>query len=198
MKDIVSEYIREEIEVLDSLDQEKILEIYSCIERAYKNGGRVYLLGNGGSSANTSHWVSDLKKNIQNTDNGFDIISLTDNVPLLTAYANDVAYAKVFLEQIVYRIREVDVMIALSVSGSSMNLVEAFRYANQKKCKTISIIANYEGKLAQYSDITLTLDTKSYGIAEDVQQTINHILVQLCKSCEKVMVRGEKDFEYYC
>ena len=179
MQEIVSEYIREEIEMLKNLDKKKILEIYFCIERAYKNGGRVYLLGNGGSCANASHWVNDLKKNIQNTSNGFDIISLTDNVPLLTAYANDVAYTNAFLEQIINRIREVDVMIALSVSGSSENLVEAFRYGHQNKCQTISIIANYEGKLKQYSDITLTLKTKNYGIAEDAQQTINHILVQL-------------------
>lgn len=191
MNKIISEYIKQEIEVLESFEQHKVEEIYHCIKTVYNNGGRVYLIGNGGSSANASHWVKDLKKNIKNTDNGFDIISLTDNVPLLTAYANDVEYSKIFLQQIANRIREIDVIIALSVSGSSSNLVKAFQYANEKKFHTISVIADYDGELKEYSDIALVLNTQNYGIAEDIQQTINHILVQLLQASAELSNSSE-------
>lgn len=181
MEHIMSEYIQEEIHALKDLDYDRINEVYTCITTAYKSGGRVYLVGNGGSSANASHWVNDLKKNIKGVNNGFDVICLTDNVPLLTAYANDVAYEEVFLQQVKGCLRNKDVMIALSVSGSSPNLVRVIRYARQMNCKTISIIADYNGILAQDSDVVLVIKTKSYGIAEDIQQCINHILVQKLK-----------------
>lgn len=181
MEHIIFEYIQEEIDALRSLDYDKIDAIYVSIMTAYQTGGRVYLIGNGGSSANAAHWVNDLKKNIENISNGFDVTCLTDNVPLLTAYANDVAYEDVFLEQVKGCLREKDVLIALSVSGSSPNLVRVMQYAGEVKCKTISIIAGYNGILEEISDIVLEIKTKSYGIAEDVQQSINHILVQKLK-----------------
>lgn len=192
MKHIISEYIQEEINALKDLNQDRINEIYNCIIAAYEAGGRVYLVGNGGSSANASHWVNDLKKNMENINNGFDVTCLTDNVPLLTAYANDAAYEDVFLEQVKGCLREKDVIIALSVSGSSPNLVRVIRYARQVKCKTISIIADYNGTLAENSDIVLVIKTKNYGIAEDIQQSINHILVQKLKKEFDSDVREEK------
>lgn len=192
MEHIILEYIQEEINALKNLDYDKIDEIYTCIMTAYKAGGRIYLVGNGGSSANAAHWVNDLKKNIENINNGFDVTCLTDNVPLLTAYANDVAYEDIFLEQVKGCLREQDVIIALSVSGSSDNLARVIRYAKQVKCKTISIIADYNGTLADNSDIVLIIKTKNYGIAEDIQQSINHIFVQKLKKEFNSDVREEK------
>lgn len=189
---VITKYIEEEINILENLDQDKINEIYIAIMSACQVGGRVYLMGNGGSSANASHWVNDIKKNIKNTNNGFDVICLTDNVPLLTAYANDVAYEDIFLEQIKDCIREEDVVIALSVSGNSPNLVRAIKYAKEMNSQTISIIADYNGRLSEYSDIVLSIKTKNYGIAEDIQQTINHILVQKIKAQSAAIVKGEK------
>lgn len=177
----ILEYVCEEIEVLKSLEYIKIDEIGTKILDAHQTGGRVYIIGNGGSSANASHWVNDLKKSLKKVNNGFDVISLTDNVPLLTAYANDVAYEDIFLEQIKDMIRPSDLLLALSVSGSSSNLVNAFRYAKGEGACTISIVGDYNGKILEYSDINMVLATKNYGIAEDIQQSIVHILVERIK-----------------
>ena len=191
MENIITEYVREEICALQNLDFDKVNEILKSIVSAYQNGGRVYLMGNGGSSANASHWVNDMRKNIRNINNGFDVICLTDNVPLFTPYSNDSAYEDSFLEQIKGRVRQEDVVIALSVSGNSPNLVRAFQYAKEMKCRTISIIADYNGGLMKLSDVALVIGTKNYGIAEDVQQTINHILVETMKKQPVMMTREE-------
>lgn len=186
---MIRKYLEEEINILENLDQDKINEVYAAIMSAYQAGGRIYLMGNGGSSANAAHWVNDIKKNIKNINNGFDVICLTDNVPLFTAYANDVSYEDIFLEQIKDRIREEDVVIALSVSGNSPNLVRAVKYAKEANSQTVSIIADYNGRLLEYSDIVLVIETKNYGIAEDIQQTINHILVQKIKEQPAAIVK---------
>ncbi len=191
MKYIIAEYIKEEVNALQNLDCDKVDAILESIASAYRTGGRVYLMGNGGSSANASHWVNDLKKNLRNINNGFDVVCLTDNVPLFTAYSNDVAYEDSFLEQIKGRIRQEDVVIALSVSGNSPNLVRAFQYAKEVNCRTISIIADYNGALMKLSDIVLVIGTKNYGIAEDIQQAIDHILVQAIKEHPVMMTREE-------
>lgn len=189
MEAIISEYVEEETKILQSLDIELMNRLYESIIKAYQNGGRIYMIGNGGSSANASHWVNDIKKGLHNTNNGFDVICLTDNIPLMTAYANDVSYEDVFYEQIKGQIREEDIIIALSVSGNSRNLVKAYQYAKEVNCTTIAIVADYNGALERYADLLFILKTKNYGIAEDVQQTINHILVQKLKkwqaSCER-------------
>lgn len=178
MGNIAKKYIEEEIKVLRKLDNTKIDVISESIINVYHDGGRVYLLGNGGSAANASHWVNDMKKNMKNIDNGFDVINLTDNVSLLTAYANDISYENIFLEQIKGVISEKDMLVILSVSGNSSNLVSAVKYARERNCRIISIVGDYNGKVIEYTDIALIIDTKSYGIAEDIQQTINHILIQ--------------------
>ena len=181
MKNIIFDYIQKEMDALGSLDYSMIDKIYASIMNAYRTGGRIYLIGNGGSAANAAHWVNDIKKNTSNINNGFDVTSLCDNVSLLTAFANDVAYADVFLEQLKGSLRKKDVLIALSVSGSSSNIVRAMQYAREIEAKTISIVADYNGILEAYSDVVLKIYTKSYGIAEDIQQSINHILVQKIK-----------------
>ncbi len=181
MKNIIFDYIQKEMDALGSLDYSMIDKIYASIMNAYRTGGRIYLIGNGGSAANAAHWVNDIKKNTSNINNGFDVTSLSDNVSLLTAFANDVAYADVFLEQLKGSLRKKDVLIALSVSGSSSNIVRAMQYAREIEAKTISIVADYNGILEAYSDVVLKIYTKSYGIAEDIQQSINHILVQKIK-----------------
>lgn len=178
MENIAKKYIEEEIKALRKLEKNKIDEIFESIINVYHDGGRIYLLGNGGSAANASHWVNDMKKNMKNIDNGFDVISLTDNVSLLTAYANDVSYENIFLNQIKGVISEKDMLVILSVSGNSSNLVSAVKYARERNCRTISIVGDYNGEVIEYTDTVLIIDTKSYGIAEDIQQTINHILVQ--------------------
>lgn len=188
MENILGCYINEEINVLRELDLNAIGMIFSAVKTAYENGGRIYIMGNGGSSANASHWVNDIKKNIRRVNNGFDVISLTDNVPLFTAYSNDVSYEDAFFEMVKADVREEDILLGLSVSGNSKNIVNAFKYGQANGCKTISIIADYNGELEDCSDICVVLNTKNYGIAEDVQQTINHMIVQVIKSQIELMV----------
>ena len=187
---MMAKYIEEEMEVLKKLDLDIINQIFKSIKTAYETGGRVYIIGNGGSSANGSHFTNDIKKSLKNTNNGFDVICLTDNVPLVTAYDNDVAYEDIFFAQLDGQMREEDILIALSVSGSSPNLVKAFQYAQGVCYKTIAIIGDYNGILEQYADILLVLQTKNYGIAEDVQQTIHHMVAQVLRD-EQINCKGE-------
>lgn len=178
MQNVGIDYIREEVKVLHSLEHSKIEEIINSIIAAYKFGGRIYFLGNGGSSANAAHWVNDIKKNVTNTNNGFDVICLSDNTPLFTAYANDVSYEDAFVSQIEGSLKKEDVIIALSVSGNSNNIIKAVEYAHGINCRTVSIVGDFAGSICDFSDVVIKIDTKNYGIAEDLQQTICHIVSQ--------------------
>lgn len=164
---------------LDAIDRAELAELEASIEDARVNGKHVFILGNGGSAAAASHWVCDFGKGINVGDSKrLKIMAPSDHSSIFTAYGNDNAYDQTMVEQIMNFIEPGDLVIALSVSGKSGNLVEAQKYAKSVGAKTICIVGDYNGSLIGISDLSIVLKSKNYGVVEDIHLVLEHAISQ--------------------
>jgi D-sedoheptulose 7-phosphate isomerase len=146
--------------------------------RAYTNEKQVFTLGNGGSASTASHIAADLAKNTIGAHmRRFRITSLNDNTAILTALANDLGYENVFSEQLQNLVRPGDLLIAVSASGNSPNVVKAIRYAQAQCAEVVGILGFDGGQAAKLADLAIIVPSCHYGVVEDVHLIINHILV---------------------
>jgi D-sedoheptulose 7-phosphate isomerase len=143
----------------------------------YRRGGTVFVLGNGGSAATASHFVCDLAKGTR-TDGfpAFRVVSLTDNVPLMTAWANDTSYDRVFAEQLAALVRPGDVLVAISASGNSPNVLAATRVARQLGATTIALTGQSGGRLGRLAQLTIRVPARAIEQVEDAHLAIAHSL----------------------
>ncbi|KKS97803.1 MAG: hypothetical protein UV73_C0005G0080 [Candidatus Gottesmanbacteria bacterium GW2011_GWA2_43_14] len=179
---IIGNYISELKQALDSLDRARIHKAVGMILSAYINNRKVFIMGNGGSAANASHFACDLSKNTlervdDNKEKRFKVYSLTDNTALLTAFANDFSFEDVFLQQLRNLIGANDVLIVLSGSGQSKNLIKAVTYAKKRRAKIIGILGFVTGgTLGKLADCPILIQSKAYGPCEDIQLVLDHII----------------------
>jgi len=181
-KDFIDEYLREVNRCLASLDKEKIELVIDVLVAAYKKDRKVFILGNGGAASTASHMACDLGKGTlqrvyDNTERRFRVISLTDNVAIMTAFANDLSFDDIFLQQLRNLVETDDVVIALSGSGNSPNVVKAVEYAKSCGAITIGILGfKTGGKVGSMVDYSIIADSTHYGPIEDIQLIINHMI----------------------
>ncbi len=171
--------IKKCIEEIDISEIEKIADV---LYAAWKNERQVFILGNGGSASQASHMAADLGKNTLGRIydpriKRFRIMALTDNVSLLTAYANDVGYDEVFSQQLRNLIREHDVLIVITGSGNSPNIVRAVEYARECNAITIGLLGFDGGKVKSLLDYEITVRSNNYGVIESVHPAIHHLMV---------------------
>jgi D-sedoheptulose 7-phosphate isomerase len=167
---------------LDALPRERLTEVGEALLTAYRNDKQVFTLGNGGSSSTASHMAADLAKNtIGPNVKRFRVMSLSDNTSIITALANDLGYDRVFSEQLVNVICAGDVLIVISASGTSSNVLKAIHYARLQSVKTIGLLGFDGGEAASLVDIPIVVRSANYGIIEDVHLAINHMLVEYFK-----------------
>lgn len=177
--DCYSNELRDTLAQIDRADVEK-LEAY--LEEARVNGKHVFVLGNGGSAAAASHWVCDFGKGINVGDSRrMKIMAPSDHSSIFTAYGNDNAYDQTMVEQLKNFLQPGDVVISLSVSGRSGNLVEAQKYAREAGAKTVCIVGDYNGSLIGLSDLAIVLKSKNYGVVEDIHLILEHAISQNMK-----------------
>ncbi len=175
----VENYLRELKETLDKLPYSQLERIKDILLGAYRKDKKVFIMGNGGSAATASHFACDLAKGTAGKDDSrkrFKVIALTDNVPLLTAWANDTAYQNIFLEQLKNLLDAGDVVIAISGSGNSKNILKAIEYANAQKALTIGLTGFRGGKLKGMVQECLIVPSHSLEQIEDVHLILEHIL----------------------
>jgi D-sedoheptulose 7-phosphate isomerase len=163
---------------IETLPRERVVELGEVLYRAYRDGKNVFTLGNGGSASTASHMAADLAKNtIERNMRRFRILSLNDNTALLTALANDLGYENVFSEQLKNLIRAGDLLIVISASGNSPNVLAAIEYAQERSAEVAAIVGFGGGRAADLADIAIVVRSDHYGIVEDLQLVINHMLV---------------------
>ncbi|MBS4205196.1 SIS domain-containing protein [Lederbergia citrea] len=177
-----TEYRSEFIKALQTLDFTVIEQIFESIKSTRENNQQIFVIGNGGSAASASHWACDFGKgvNVEGVER-FRILSLTDNLPFISALGNDMSYGDIFVEQLKNYLKPGDVVIGLSVSGNSENVVRAFQYAKKTGAKVISLVGEKEGRMKELSDISLVIPSSDYGIVEDVHMYVNHVISQYIK-----------------
>lgn len=175
----IDNYSEELKQTLDQIDRADIAKLEAYLEGARVNGKHVFVLGNGGSAATASHWVCDFGKGINVGDSKrLKIMAPSDHSSIFTAYGNDNAYEQTMVEQLKNFLEPEDVVISLSVSGKSGNLVEAHKYAKEVGAKTVCIVGDYNGSLIGISDLSIVLKSKNYGVVEDIHLILEHAISQ--------------------
>ncbi len=176
MKQWISDYVRAEKAALDSIPAEGVAQLVDKLRDALKNDRQIFVFGNGGSAANASHFATDLGKGSSDkVGKSFRILSLNDNVSWMTALGNDYSYDDVFVRQLRNYGKAGDLVITMSVSGNSPNLVKAFEWAKQNGLHTVALVGAKRGRLAEISEQVIVVNDTHYGRVEDAHMGICHI-----------------------
>jgi D-sedoheptulose 7-phosphate isomerase len=179
----VADYLGRLGRSLEGISREDIAELGEILYRAYHLGSSVFLVGNGGSASTASHMAADLAKNtIGPHMRRFRVMSLNDNIALVTALANDDGYENVFREQLVNLIQPGDVLIAISASGNSANILGAVEYAAARGAHTIGLLGFEGGRAMELVDKAVLVRSGDYGVIEDAHLVLNHSLVEHFKA----------------
>ena len=176
----IANYIENEIAVLRMLGTNAINDVLNLLEQALENEHMIYIMGNGGSAATASHMQNDFNKGISEyTEKKFRFLCLNDNVPTVMAIANDIGYEEIFRFQLRGKLRPGDIVIGISGSGNSQNVLNAVEYA--KECgNTVVGITGYDGgKLRKIADYSLHVPVNSMQITEDVHMIFDHLMMSV-------------------
>jgi D-sedoheptulose 7-phosphate isomerase len=192
----VTEFLAESTKLIGKLDRSAIDAARRILFKCYRDGGRVFTLGNGGSASTAQHFACDLAKYvIPKAGRPFDARSLTDNIALYTAWANDGAREDVFVNQLRGLLTVKDVVIAISVHGGcgfSQDLVRAVRYANRHGARTISLVGFDGGILHRESTCSILVPVESTPQTEAIHLVIEHLLMYLLKEDLAAHVRIQR------
>ena len=171
-------YIKYLQSVLQRVDTAEIGRFIETLLDARRRGVTVFFIGNGGSAATASHFANDLAYGSNDYEQPFRAVSLTDNVPVLTALGNDFGYEEIFVRQLRVLGKQGDVLVGISASGNSPNVIRAFDYALSIGIKTVAITAFGGGKMKAMADegIYVPTEPKEYGPAEDVHMVLDHLV----------------------
>lgn len=182
-KELIENYLRREIQVIKNLNLEELRKAVLAICDAYDRNATIYILGNGGSAATASHFVCDFNKGISSTrEKKFNFICLNDNVPMLMAIANDISYDEIFLFPLVNKLKKNDLIIAISGSGNSVNVIKAVEYAKEIGTPIIGITGYDGGRLKQLADFHMDANVDDMQISEDVHMIFDHMMYSVLNS----------------
>jgi D-sedoheptulose 7-phosphate isomerase len=182
----VQEYKSDLLNTIDLIDVAKVDRIIEMFKTARAEGRHIFTCGNGGSASTASHFVCDIVKGASyNRDSKFKVMSLCDNMATLLAYANDVNYDCVFVEQLKNFASKGDVVLGISGSGNSPNVVNAIEYANSIGCETIALTGRDGGKLGPIAKLNLNVPVPHMGRIEDAHMIVSHMVAYYFMDSER-------------
>ncbi|MBO6112867.1 MAG: SIS domain-containing protein [Lachnospiraceae bacterium] len=174
----IREYLELEISILGKLDTDEINRAMNMLEETRQKGSSVYVFGNGGSAATASHMENDFNKGIsEKLEKKYRFQCINANMATIMAIANDNGYARVFEQQLENKLKPEDVIIAISGSGNSENVIKAVEYAKKQGCRIIGMTGYSGGKLKELSDVSLHVPLDNMQITEDVHIIFNHLMM---------------------
>lgn len=177
MEAFVQHYIDENLKLLAALDPKAVASVIAEFGKARDKDKRIYAIGNGGSSSTASHFVVDMGKGASiGREKRFKTIPLTDNMEWITALSNDLCYEDVFVEQLKNFAEPGDVLLAISGSGNSENVLRAVKYANEVGCVTIGFTGYEGGKLNAMVDHGIVVSSDHMGRIEDIHVILQHMI----------------------
>ena len=177
MKDFVSAYLKDQQQTQSAIPQEKITELIAVFQKAWKEDRRIFVVGNGGSAANASHFATDLGKSASDSmGKPFRVASLHDNTPWITAISNDYAYDQIFVRQLINFAQPGDILFAMSVSGNSPNVVNAAEWGKLNGLYSICLTGAQRGRLSDLGDFVVSIESKHFGRVEDAHMGICHMI----------------------
>lgn len=177
-RDRIKRYLSMEKEVFDSLSADEINEVMNVLEKARISGKRIFICGNGGSASTAAHLECDFNKGISyDQDIKYDIECLSDNVPMMMAIANDIGYDDIFVVPLRNKLKKGDVVIGISGSGNSVNVLKAIQYAGDMEAETIAITGYSGGRLKELAKYNIHVAIDNMQIVEDVHLVLNHMMM---------------------
>ncbi|MEO8592534.1 MAG: SIS domain-containing protein [Candidatus Solibacter sp.] len=184
-------YKADVLRAIETIDLGKVGQAIDVLIRARNEDRRIFVCGNGGSASTASHFVCDMVKGASfKRERRFRIMALTDSLPTITAYANDVSYDCVFVEQLKNFAEPGDVVMAISGSGNSPNVLQAIEYANSIGCQTIALSGRDGGKLGPMAQLNLQASNPHMGRIEDVHMIVMHMICYYFMDAEKPVAVG--------
>ncbi len=180
--DGIDRYLGEVKSTLDNLDREDLERFADALMKAYSEGNQIFVFGNGGSGSTASHFCGDFLKGVSyGLEKRFRFLCLNDNIPALLAIANDISYEDVFVEQLKNHMRKDDLVIGISGSGNSMNVVKALQYANDNGAVTVAMCGFDGGRIIGMADIHIHARITNMEVTEDVHLIAIHCLKTILK-----------------
>lgn len=181
----IHDYFTDLQQVLNTMDTTTISDFINLMKEAAANGKKVYICGNGGSASTASHFAGDYNKGLK--DYNFDFICLSDNIPAMMAIANDISYDEIFRYQLKNKLTKDDVVIGISGSGNSKNVVLALEYALGCGAYTVGVTGYDGGKVKKLCDLSIHFPINDMQVVEDLHLILNHMTMRILKE--------EKDHE---
>ena len=171
-------------QVLDGIDHSEIDRFVDLLLQARQSSRNIFFVGNGGSAATSSHFANDLSIGTRQQEKPFKVISLVDNIATLSAIGNDYGYDQIFARQINVYGQKNDLLVGISASGNSPNLLRAFEVGQELGLTTVSITAFDGGKLKKIADHSVHVPTNAgeYGPAEDAHLILDHLITYYFQS----------------
>lgn len=180
LREMIEHYLESEIDILKKLDTEAVQKVVKAFEEANERESAIYVFGNGGSAGTASHMANDFNKGISEyTEKKFRFQCLNDNIPTMLAVANDIGYDDVFSFQLKNKVREKDLVIGISGSGNSENVIRALDCAKEQGAITMGIVGYHGGKVADIADIVFHVPLCNMQIVEDVHMILNHMVMSV-------------------
>jgi len=196
-KDGIKEYITELASILPKLPNNNIKDLVELLMKACKNKNQVFIMGNGGNGCTASHFVNDIEKYTVVSDTKNEVVAdknriramcLNDNTATVTAWTNDISFDICFSEQLKNWVQEGDIVIGISASGNSKNVLNAFEVAKQHNAITVCLSAGDGGKAKDIADLSVIVPSKHNTIVEDIHLIILHLCVNLVRD---IIQKGE-------
>tara|TARA_Y100000766_G_C18817318_1_gene561099 strand:- start:454 stop:1035 length:582 start_codon:yes stop_codon:yes gene_type:complete len=176
---VSADYLDRLKNIIDSLDKDEMDSALNLIYDAWQNDKQIITLGNGGSSMTALHFITDWNKMIYlSSKKSFKGRSLVDNMGLIMAYGNDISFEDIFIEQLKNILNPGDLVIAISGSGNSENVIRAVKYANQNGAKTLGLCGFDGGKLKNLAQNKIWVNVNDMQITEDLHSVFGHIVMQ--------------------
>jgi len=173
----IDQYRASQRAATEAIPTDAVARLIATLRAALNEDRQVFVFGNGGSAANASHFATDLGKGASDKiGRRFRVLSINDNVSWITALGNDYAYEDVYVRQLMNYARPGDVVLVMSVSGNSPNVVKAVQWAREHKVWTAALVGAKRGRLADLADLAIVIPSEHYGRVEDAHMTICHML----------------------
>jgi D-sedoheptulose 7-phosphate isomerase len=189
---LIQDYIRQLHKTLDELPESRIAEVIEILHEARLSRRQIFVMGNGGSASTASHFVCDLSKNTRNSQlPNYRVIGLSDNMAVFSALANDEGYENVFSQQLVSFVHPGDVVIAISASGKSANVLKATELANRMGARTIGMTGFNGGTLAELVEINLHVPSNIIEHVEDIHLMLEHLITKALRDIEIEVLQSE-------
>jgi D-sedoheptulose 7-phosphate isomerase len=187
---LIQNYISTLQLTMDQLPRQLIADVIDLLQQARRKGSQVFILGNGGSASTASHFACDLAKNTRQEGlPHFRVIGLTDNMAMFSALANDGGYENVFSEQLASLVRPGDIVIAISASGNSKNVINAAETAHRFEATVIGFTGFDGGRLAQLASINIQVNSNIIEHVEDIHLMLEHLIVSSIKGQVRTVVK---------